>query len=244
MSEIDEKIEKLIDQQLDGKSPDLTSDDDQQQVNFELQLQKMIDASLARSFPTEPTKELVHRKKMEDMVSDSKSTGRRSVAGRILVLAALVLILVGLAFWLSSQNGPSDPDFVRQSMASLYEKAVDRGFKPYYVCDDPVRFAAEFKKRQGVELQLGDMPEHKRMLGISYLGGVSRASTVMLGLANDEPVLVFVDKLSNDDEEMRAQVGKQGEYHVSRTTKHGLVFYEVSGFENAQLIEYFELYQR
>ena len=62
----------------------------------------------------------------------------------------------------------------------------------------------------------------------------------MLGSVNGKPVLVFVDNLSDDDEQMRSQVGKHDGYHVSRATKDGLVFYEISEYEDAQLIEYFE----
>ena len=96
----------------------------------------------------------------------------------------------------------------------------------------------------GVPLRLAEMPEHKQMVGIAFDGGVTRKTTSMLGLVNDQPVLVFVDKLSNDDEKMQAQVGKSDGYNIFRTTKHGLVYYEVSGFEEAQLIEYFERIDR
>ena len=244
MNDINEKIEKLIDQRsLDRGSPDPIRHNDQQ-VNFELQLQEKIDASLARTFLSTPAEESVHREKMETLISNSKLNERPNVAAPkvatlIWALAASVLLLIGFAIWLSNQ-GPSDPDYVRRQLATLYEDTVDRGFKPYYVCDDPDRFAAEFEKRQGVPLRLGKMPEHKQMVGISYIGGVSRKTTSMLGSVNGKPVLVFVDNLSDDDEQMRSQVGKHDGYHVSRATKDGLVFYEISEYEDAQLIEYFE----
>jgi len=175
----------------------------------------------------------------ETSVSNSKLPDRRTTVVRALVLAASVMLMVGL-IWQFYESDPPVPGFQRKALAKLYKKTVDRGFKPYYVCDEPERFAAEFKKRQGIELQLAKMPEHKQMSGIALLGGISRTTTAMLGYVNEEPVLVFVDKLSNDDEDMRAQVGEADGYYVSRSTKLGLVFYEVSGFEDAQLIEYFE----
>jgi len=249
MNEIDEKTERLIDQQsVHGKSPDLSKHDDPKQLQFELQLQKKIDAALGRNFSTEPVSELEHRQKMETLVSnaqetqvsDSKLPERRKLLVRALVLAASVLLMVGLAWQYSDKRSSPPGVFNRQPLAKLYKKSVDRGFKPYYVCDEPERFAAEFERRQGIRLRLAEMPEHKQMSGIALLGGISRTTTAMLGLVNKEPVLVFVDYLSNDDEEMRKQVGKSDGCYVSRTTKFGLVFYEVSGFNDAQLTEYFE----
>jgi len=252
MNEIDKKIENLIDQQLlDEKSINFSDQNDQQQLDFELQLQKKIDDSLSRLFPVEPTQEAAHRKKMETLISDSKSDSksksklpeRRRMAVRVCVLAASLMLLATMVFW---QNGKDDQVavFKRQPLVVLFEEAVDRGFQPYYVCNEPARFAEEFRRRLGVPLRLSEMPEHKKMVGIAVSGGVSRKTTAMLGKVNDEPVLVFVDNLSKDDEQMRSQVGKQtgknGEYHVSRTEKDGLVYYEISSIEGAQLIEFFE----
>jgi len=239
MSDFDKKIEALLDQRsLDQESID-TKELDGQQVSLEMQLQARIDASLARSFSLVPVDDSRHRKKMEALISKSELKSRSKVVAVAWVLAASVLLLIGFASWQGNQ-GLTKPGFVRQPLAVLYEDAVERGFKPYYKCDDPERFAAQFEKQQGVALRLGEMPEHKQMVGISFLGGVSRKTTSMLGLVNGKPVLVLVDNLSNDDEQMRSQVGKSDQHHVSRTTKDGLVFYEISEFEDAQLVEYFE----
>ena len=252
MNEIDKKIESLIDQQsMHGNSSDLAGYDNQEQLQFELQLQKKIDAALGRNFPSEPVVELEHRKKMEALISNSKQTSvsksqspdRRTMIVRSLVLAASVLLLVGLA-WQFYGDDSDNVHFSRRTLASLYKDTVDRGFRPYYPCNEPARFAAEFEGRLGVPLRLAEMPEHKRMTGITLVGGISRKTTSMLGLVNDQPVLVFVDRLSEDDEVMRAQVGKGEGCYISRTVKHGLVFYEVSGFEAPQLLEYFERVDR
>jgi len=114
MNEIDKKIENLIDQQLlDEKSINFSDQNDQQQLDFELQLQKKIDDSLSRLFPIEPTQEAAHRKKMEFLISDSKSDSksksklpeRRRMAVRVCVLAASLMLLATMVFW---QNGKDD----------------------------------------------------------------------------------------------------------------------------------------
>jgi len=231
----------LIDQQSsDGESTDRIEFSDQQQLDFELQLQKKIDASLRRNFPVEPIKESLHREKMDALVARSRLPERRRMAVRVMVLAASVLLLASLTFLPLNRRDSSVVIFTPVPLAELYQSSLDRGFKPYYDCSDPVRFAAQFEKQQGVPLRLAEMPEHKKMVGIAFMGGVSRTTTAMLGRVNDEPVLVFVDKLSSDSERMLSQVGKSGQYHISRSTKEGLVFYEISEFEDAQLLEYFE----
>ena len=242
MNEIDKKIERLIDQQsLSGKSTDPIEYGDQQQLDFELQLQEKIDASLRRSFPAEPIKESLHREKMEALVASSRLPERRSMAIRVMVLAASVMLLASLTILPILQRNSPDIGFTREPLAELYQDSLDRGFKPYYDCSDPVLFASQFDENLGVALRLAEMPEHKKMLGLAFFGGISRKTTAMLGQVNDKPVLVFVDNLSEDDEKMRSQVGKSGKYHISRATKDDLVFYEISEFEDAHLIEYFEL---
>ena len=204
MNEIDKQIERLIDQQSsDGKTTDPIEYGDQQQLDFELQLQEKIDASLRRSFPAEPIKESLHREKMEALVASSRVPERRRMAVRVMVLAASVLLLASLTFLPLNRRDSSAVVFNPEPLADLYQSSLDRGFKPYYVCDDPVRFAAQFEKRQGVPLRLAELPGHKKMVGIAFPGGVSRTTTAMLGRVNDKPVLVFVDKLSNDSERMR-----------------------------------------
>jgi len=225
MSKFDKKIERLLDQQAsDGEPTDRIEFSDQQQLDFELQLQEKIDASLRRSFPAEPIKESLHREKMDALVASSRVPERRRMAVRVMVLAASVLLLASLVFLpLNRRNSSGGIVFNRKPLEVLYQDSLDRGFKPYYVCDDPVRFAGQFDKKVGVPLRLAEMPDYKQMVGIAFLGGVSRNTTAMLGRVNDKPVLVFVDKLSNDDQRMRSQVGKSGQYHISRTTKEGLV---------------------
>ena len=242
MAKRDEHIEKLIDaQNQGGKNSSNTSSDEVNEYSFEFELQDKIDASLRRSFSSQPMDVESHRASVKEMISGSETkTGRIGIQrSKAWGLAASILILIGAGWWLL--NGTTaDVDFQRQPLAKLYHETVQRGFQPYYVCDEPVRFAQEFKNRQGVALRLTDMPEKCSMVGISYLGGISRDTTTMLGLASNKPVLVFVDKISNDDDQMRRQVGQNDRCFVTRTAKHGLVFYEVSEYEEPQLTGYFE----
>ncbi len=77
------------------------------------------------------------------------------------------------------------------------------------------------------------------MVGISYLGGISREATTMLGLVVSDPVLVIVDRLSNDNHFVREQVGLHDGILVSRKVVNELVFYEISKLEKPMFIDYF-----
>ena len=243
MSERDERIEKYLDDQPEHLSlPEDLNADEQEQWAFELQLQHKLDASLNRQFGIGPVDSKTHRKQIEAMLLDADGTpaGRWKSRASKWVLAASIVLLASLGYWQFGGMRDETIQFKRVPLVELYQDTIERGFKPYYVCDDPPRFAAEFEKRQGVPLRLSEMPAQHEMVGISYLGGISREATVMLGLAAESPVLVFVDRLSNDDEKLKQQVGPNGDLYVWRGEKEGLVFYEVSQFDQPQLVQYFE----
>ena len=240
-----EKVEQALDQQSDANNTIAGDSQDQEEIAFDLQLQSKIDASLARSMASGQLSSESHNTQMMDSVRKTAPKPKRQglPKSRLWVLAASILIMVSVAYW---QAGNSNPDtggvFVPQPLAMLFEDTVERGFKPYYVCDEPDRFAQQFQDRQGTPLRLLPMPEKQRMVGIAYLGGISREATAMLGLVDEQPVLVFVDRFANDNEKMRQQVGKTTDgYYVSRVSKDGLVFYEVSSFETPQFVDYLEI---
>src|SRR5690606_42083595 len=98
------------------------------------------------------------------------------------------------------------------------------------------RFAAVFDRRQGQPLKLLPLPKGIEMLGISYPGGLSRDSTAMLCRVDGQPVIVLVDRATAD----RSDAIDNGNpaLHVFREERDGLVFYEVTPFDSARVIEY------
>ena len=83
------------------------------------------------------------------------------------------------------------------------------------------------------------MSDDRGMLGLSYMGGISRESTAMLCQVQQQPVLVFVDKISNDRGDLNVSTDPQ--LSIFREEKFGLVFYEVSPLAQASMMQYFEL---
>jgi hypothetical protein len=121
-------------------------------------------------------------------------------------------------------------------VAEVYRETVANGFDPYYECRDDERFAATFEQRQGIVLHLAAMPAGKGMLGLSYPGGLSRDTTAMLCRVDDQPVMVFVDRVENDQED--AGENSDASLRVQREVRDGLVFYEVAPQGTASVLEY------
>ena len=77
------------------------------------------------------------------------------------------------------------------------------------------------------------------MLGISYLGGLSRKTTAMLCAVDDRDVIVFVENAENDQPNIALANDDPG-LNVYSVSKNGLIFYEVTPFRSSQMIDYFE----
>ena len=153
------------------------------------------------------------------------------------VLAASLLAITASGLWWMNQ-GSNDPVFVNRPVASLYQETVKTGFRPYYNCEDDQRFSDTFKFRHGIALKLAEMPEGTRMLGLSYLGGMSRGSTAMLGEVDGEKVIVFVDNAGSGKVDVSAPVGSG--LNVFIEERDGLTFAEVTPLGSPKLIEFFE----
>ncbi len=76
------------------------------------------------------------------------------------------------------------------------------------------------------------------MLGLSYPGGLSRNTTAMLCEVDEQPVMVFVDRLGKDEEVADRQAVPSIEWNVFRSVRDGLVFYEVLPFEVLRVAKY------
>ena len=149
-----------------------------------------VSAGLASKVPTEPH---VNSPSLKlDSVSQSPWLK--------MALAASLLLAIGFATWTFSKPNQIDVHFRPQALASLYLDTKARGFRRYYNCKDPMRFADTFEVRHGHRLALSEMPPGTRMLGISYPGGISPNTTAMLGEVDGTPVMVFVDDAANREQ--------------------------------------------
>ncbi|MCA9187131.1 MAG: hypothetical protein KDA99_16000, partial [Planctomycetales bacterium] len=153
---------------------------------------------------------------------------------------AVAAVLAWMAvFWHFFGRKADAPYFEQRSLALLYHESVDSGFEPYYDCHEPERFASTFQQRQGRPLRLAEMPDGTRMLGLSYPGGFTRNTTAILCEVDQQPVIVFVDRLTDDNR--RLSSCKEAGLHIFRQELNGLVLYEVSPWPNRRVLDFLQL---
>ena len=243
----DKRSDDQLDAFLDGQlSPDEMRAFEEQTRNSdiasEIQRQTRIDDSLRRLFrPSVPSVSEV-----DELLSGSNHTSRpssqvtRPIWRRRRWIAALAIagavgwVIVAVQF----RGGERPPPFfVSQPLTQIYQATVAQGFEPYYECREPDRFAYTFEQRQGIPVHLDPMPSGSRMLGLSYSGGLTRDTTVMLCRVDEQPVMVFVDRVSADQPNA-ATANQTDGLHIHRGQRGGLVMYEVTPFENARAMPY------
>lgn len=178
----------------------------------------------------------------------------RSSSGRRVLLAVMLSGIAAMLAWILATTGGSrsvTPYFEQRPLAQLYRETVASGFRPYYFCEDPERFERTFRKRQQTPLLLAELPSDRRMVGLSYPGGLSRETTAMLGYVDEHPVMVFVDQRSKDNESLATSLESSpdaapadSELFVHRAVLGNLVFYEVSPLNEPMLTQFFQIAQQ
>lgn len=163
-----------------------------------------------------------------------KMVSRRFLLACVGGLAAT--LACGLLAWQWLLQPRLEPYFRPRPLAALYREAVDAGFRPYYFCEDEARFRLTFTKRQNVPVLLAEMPSDRHMVGLSYLGGLSRDTTAILCYSQEQPVVVFVDRRENDTS--KATENSDSGLHVFRQELGDLVLYEVTPLGSATIVDF------
>lgn len=251
----DEQLERYLDGLLsDEEAAEFLSTIDADELDRIEALQSQLDDSLKRLgaiSPLDPdvlAKQYLEAREPTKNLNSSPSektvanveAGRRQWAK--LVLAASILIATGGGIWYALADREVTPFFQPNSLAKVYVDTVDRGFRPYYNCEDPKRFADTFESRQGQPLTLSELPAESRMSGISYLGGLSRKTTAVLFEVDKQPVIVFVDVAGNRNLDLCVE-NDSPDLNVFVVKTNGLVFCEVTPHESASMIEHFDFHR-
>jgi len=233
------------DERMNAYLDDLLSPE--QRVEFELELerdaslratmklQREIDRSLQQMFspPNDPRPSLPAQS--ERGARQRNWTGNLRRIGFWAVAASVVWFAVFLGMPRSHRIR-----FNERPLEEIYDQCVTAGFQPYWDCnDDPDRFAATFRSRNGVALKLGQLLPGCRMAGLSYLAGISRSTTAMLALVDSDEVIVFVDELVND-RDIEPPPESSG-LRLYRKELGSLVLYEITPRGRACFLDAFEL---
>lgn len=249
----DERLEMFLDGLMsDAEAAKFLADaDNLEEVTRQREIQSKIDDSLRRTFKFDS----LNADALTEKITASISTSQSEIASQPslpvnlpavkeaswfkAVLAASLLLAMGLGVWMFGGSDLVEPSFRPRALAMIYQETKERGFKPYYNCEDDKRFADTFEARHRQRLRLSEMPEGTQMLGLSYPGGISRNTTAMLGQVDGNPVMVFVDEASNRDQVI-ASVDQNPNLNVFPVEKNGLIFCEVTPLNSPKMIQYFE----
>jgi anti-sigma factor RsiW len=234
------------------------------QLRRQVELQARIDGALERLFHVEaPTREQIAAALVAAVptrasvlaaspplptsasspaIAPAPKAGARRGHARWYWGAAGLAAAAAMAWVIASLTGgeprENQPQFVARPLAAIYKSAVAAGFEPSYDCREPERFAATFSRRQGQPLRLLAMPAGMAMLGVAYTGGLSRDTTAMLCRVDGKPVMAFVDRAGADRADA-AVVDPNDALHVFRQERDGLVYYEVTPFDEPRVISLF-----
>lgn len=152
------------------------------------------------------------------------------------VLVASLFLVAGYLGW---RNWPVDEPayvFEPRPLTEIYAEVVDKGFEPGWVCENNGRFAGTFAGRQGRPLLLASLPAGTRMVGLSYLGGLSERTTALLARVEGEPVVVFVDRVAETGAE--ADSAPIDGLRIHRRLYADLVFIEVGPFAEPAVLPF------
>ena len=207
-------------------------------VQQAIELQSQLDQSLLNLFPSDEMSDQL-KSRIIDNIQARPSDFTLWTRASFLKAAVVALVLIAAtAAWNGFFNQKPEPFFQQVALVQLHQDLNQQGYQPYYNCEDEERFAAVFKKRQNVALKLTPMPVDRKMLGISYLGGLSRQTTAMLATVDNENVTVFVDRKSALPEPNI--VNRTETLNVFKREMSNLVLYEISPFKEAKLLDHFE----
>ena len=211
---------------------------------LEVELQRQIDARLRKSFRVPELSsaqiEQVLSDRDQPSVLSGLSSSRHTRRFLLVAVGGLAATIACILFaWQWSHRIDLEPYFRARPLVEIYREMVNQGFRPYYFCEDEDRFRFTFEKRQNVPLRLAEMPAERRMIGLSYSGGLSRNTTAMLCYVGQTPVVVFIDR-REEDIPMAAN-NPDTNLRVFRKRIGDLVLYEVTPLETANIMDYLEI---
>jgi hypothetical protein len=148
-------------------------------------------------------------------------------------LGALAAIAWLAVAWALVPSESSRAEFRPRPLAVVYRETVRNGFQPLYAGTEADRIRDTFYHRHGQALKLGKLPEDCRVEGLSYVPSVSQHSTAILARVQNQPVMLFVDKLARDA--ARPPTEAHG-LRIYRAELNELVIYEVTPLHEPRLI--------
>lgn len=167
--------------------------------------------------------------------------GRWKWRRRSILAASLLIALLGVWLIWQELRPSSDPygpqDF--RSVAKVYADEIRSGFKPLWICETDQEFAMTFwlQFRQG--LLIKDIPGEIAAVGLSFCHNMTERTIYLLATADDQPVLVFVDKIENDLGLQAMTPPPDSGLNIFRSELGSLVTYELTPFDHPRVQDFF-----
>ena len=215
----------------------------------EVERQKRIDGSLSRLFAAPSAEEVLSRVRAQRAGAPGRPAEAATVGTqarpwllRGLAVAAVIGIVAvgGRLVWKSYFQEP-EPRFVLgpwRSLETAFHDTVREGFEPLWVCETQEQFMETFRYRLRQKLYLDETPEEIQAIGLSYMNTISTDTVVLLARVRGKEVLVFVDRYDQDKPQ---ELSPESGLHLFRDRIGDLVLYELSPFDESQVIEYLDI---
>lgn len=224
---------ELEGEQLAGFERDLAGSEE---LRRQVDMQRQVEASLRRLYVApQPAASDVISREWPTLAEQAARRRRPLLARRITWLSAAAAILLGVGIWSWIPREHVTP----LAPGELYTIMRGRGFVPEFVCTTDDAFAKLIRDRFGQGLA----PTHAvgvEMLGWGYSSDyygspLSKNALVLLARSEGEPVVVVMDRLSEDRTlqaprtcSQRAEGSGKPPLNMYRTVMGKLVLYEIT----------------
>ena len=119
----------------------------------------------------------------------------------------------------------------------VYADSVANDMEPEWTCDTESEFADSIRSHFGQAAVIPfELPEGVAALGLAYCNSISRRTVYLLAEVNDEPVVVFIDRVEADPGQM---VDETSGLNLFNRRLGLLVLYELSPLEKPALLQLF-----
>ncbi|MCH8212041.1 MAG: hypothetical protein IIB99_11815 [Planctomycetes bacterium] len=213
-------------------------------VHDQVELQQDIDKSLRRLFAPPSADRVtagiaeVRQSKSHKLPTPATKRGGGAVPRRLAAAAAIVAgIFGGWLIW--NAVGPTGSGGYGEwrSFEIVYADSVANDMEPEWTCDTESEFADSIRSHFGQAAVIPfELPDGIAALGLAYCNSISRRTVYLLAEVNDEPVVVFIDRVEADPGQT---VDETSGLNLFNRRLGLLVLYELSPLEKPALLQLF-----
>ncbi len=214
-------------------------------LHDQVELQQDIDQSLRRLLAPPSADRFtagiaeVRQSKSHKLPTPATKRDGGAVPRRLAAAAAVVAgVFGGWLTWNALQpSSVSNPYGPWRSIEVVYADSVANDMEPEWTCDTESEFADSIRSHFGQAAVFSfELPDGMAALGLAYCNSISRRTVYLLAEVNDEPVIVFIDRVEADPGQT---VDESSGLNLFNRRLGLLVLYELSPLEEPTLLQLF-----